>query len=100
MSHALKDTFDVHRLDLQQVALSFGFSHPPKVELNLRTLSASKHRKMQHNRQVAYKIEQALFAFTGYVFYLQNVYTKSGHSFSSSNPKGKRGASDTRQFSR
>lgn len=45
VSHALKEIFDVHKLDLQHVALSFGFSHPPKVDLNLRGLSAAKKRR-------------------------------------------------------
>lgn len=30
-SHALKDCFDVHALDLQRVARSFGFQFPPKI---------------------------------------------------------------------
>lgn len=30
-AHQLKDTFNVHKLDLQAVAKSFGFTAPPKV---------------------------------------------------------------------
>ncbi len=30
-SHALKDTFNVHSLDLAAVARSFGFTSPPRV---------------------------------------------------------------------
>ncbi|CAL1354657.1 unnamed protein product [Linum trigynum] len=30
-SHSMKDVFNVHCLDLQAVAKSFGFSGPPKV---------------------------------------------------------------------
>uniref|UniRef100_A0A2N9GBQ5 ATP-dependent RNA helicase n=1 Tax=Fagus sylvatica TaxID=28930 RepID=A0A2N9GBQ5_FAGSY len=37
-SHSMKDIFDVHRLDLQAVASSFCFSHPPKVNLNIEQL--------------------------------------------------------------
>ncbi|CAE6261613.1 unnamed protein product [Arabidopsis arenosa] len=32
-SHSMKDVFNVHRLDLKEVAASFGFSDPPKVAL-------------------------------------------------------------------
>lgn len=32
-SHSLKDTFDTKTLDLVAVAKSFGFEHPPPVEL-------------------------------------------------------------------
>jgi ATP-dependent RNA helicase DDX18/HAS1 len=49
VSHALKDIFNVHQLDLQQVALSFGFSHPPKVELNLRATSNLKKKNLNKN---------------------------------------------------
>ena len=34
-SHTMKDSFNVHQLDLQAVAHSFGFSNPPKVHLPL-----------------------------------------------------------------
>ena len=32
-SHQMKDTFNVHTLDLASVSKSFGFSNPPKVAL-------------------------------------------------------------------
>ena len=35
-SHSLKDCYDVYKLDLQRVAKSFGFSAPPKINLNLK----------------------------------------------------------------
>jgi len=34
-SHSQKEIFDVNVLDLQAVALSFGFHAPPRVELNV-----------------------------------------------------------------
>eukprot|EP00162_Nutomonas_longa_P012960 comp21347_c0_seq1/m.45931 comp21347_c0_seq1/g.45931 ORF comp21347_c0_seq1/g.45931 comp21347_c0_seq1/m.45931 type:complete len:654 (-) comp21347_c0_seq1:84-2045(-) len=34
-SHSLKDIYNVYGLDLLRVALSFGFTAPPKVDLNL-----------------------------------------------------------------
>ncbi|CAL1352217.1 unnamed protein product [Linum trigynum] len=49
-SHSMKDIFNVHRLNLHQVAASFGFSGPPKVNLNIDS-SASKFRKTNSNRK-------------------------------------------------
>ncbi|CAM8902553.1 unnamed protein product [Rhodiola kirilowii] len=43
-AHSAKDIFNVHRLDLQAVAASFGFPSPPKVPLNINS-SASKFKK-------------------------------------------------------
>ncbi|ESQ31260.1 hypothetical protein EUTSA_v10003933mg [Eutrema salsugineum] len=34
-SHSMKDVFNVHRLDLKEIAASFGFSSPPKVALKI-----------------------------------------------------------------
>ncbi|KAL0721568.1 hypothetical protein Bca4012_036167 [Brassica carinata] len=34
-SHSMKDVFNAHRLDLKDVAASFGFSSPPKVLLKI-----------------------------------------------------------------
>jgi ATP-dependent RNA helicase DDX18/HAS1 len=34
-SHSLRTVFDVHKLDLVKVAKSFGFSTPPKVDIQL-----------------------------------------------------------------
>lgn len=39
-SHSLKDCYDVHKLDLQRVAKSFGFSAPPKVNLGFKTATS------------------------------------------------------------
>ncbi|ESO07707.1 hypothetical protein HELRODRAFT_170245 [Helobdella robusta] len=44
-AHSQKAIFDVHNLDLQKVALSFGFSTPPFVDLNVGALSNAKKRK-------------------------------------------------------
>ncbi|XP_022736867.1 DEAD-box ATP-dependent RNA helicase 51-like [Durio zibethinus] len=73
-SHSMKDTFNVHRLDLQAVAASFCFSCPPKVNLNIDS-NASKFRKKMR------KVE--------------------GNNFSESNPYGRqRSEDDKRQFVR
>ncbi|KAH0454106.1 hypothetical protein IEQ34_016030 [Dendrobium chrysotoxum] len=43
-SHSMKQIFNVHHLNLQDVAASFCFRTPPKINLNLES-SASKFRK-------------------------------------------------------
>eukprot|EP00897_Mesotaenium_endlicherianum_P009612 jgi/Mesen1/867/ME000114S10949 len=83
-SHAMKDIFNVHRLDLQAVGASFGFSCPPKVNLNLDS-SASKFRKQGPRAGAQGK---------------QEGRRGSGHGFSASNPYGKKSSQDTRQFTR
>ncbi|KAK4434987.1 DEAD-box ATP-dependent RNA helicase 27 [Sesamum alatum] len=74
-SHSMKDIFNVHRLDLQAVAASFCFTSPPKVNLPIDS-NASKFRKKTR------KIEG------------------SRHGFSESNPYGRKGENNTRQFVR
>jgi len=82
-SHAMKDIFNVHRLDLQAVAASFGFSCPPKVTLNLDS-SAAKFRKKNPAGRGGGRPEGR----------------GSGHGFSANNPYGKKAAGDKRQFTR
>ena len=78
-SHAHKDIFDVHALDLQAVSESFGFAVPPRVDLNL------SHRGDKKTRRNPKKGDRRK--------------GQSGHAFSAANPYGKRGAGDARQFS-
>ncbi|UKJ89977.2 DEAD-box family ATP-dependent helicase [Theileria orientalis] len=47
MSHSLKNIFNVHSLDLNRVARAFGFSVPPKVDLNTKPSNRSKSRLMK-----------------------------------------------------
>lgn len=47
--HARKDVFDVHALDLISVAKSFGFEHPPRVDLKI-SLKGKKSRKEGRGR--------------------------------------------------
>jgi ATP-dependent RNA helicase DDX18/HAS1 len=51
-SHSLKEIYDVHSLDLQAVAKSFGFEHPPKVDLVLSGRGALASSKPRHNEKV------------------------------------------------
>jgi len=81
-SHQLKDIFNVHRLDLQGVGKSFGFTCPPKVQLALESKSANKRSADKKGND-----------------YKRKMGT-SGHEFSQDNPYGKKDKADNRQFSR
>ncbi|XP_020096243.1 DEAD-box ATP-dependent RNA helicase 27 [Ananas comosus] len=74
-SHSMKQIFNVHHLNLKDVAASFCFSNPPKVNLDLES-SASKFRKKMR------KVEGRR------------------HGISASNPYGRQGGDDKRQFTR
>uniref|UniRef100_A0A0G4FMJ1 ATP-dependent RNA helicase n=1 Tax=Chromera velia CCMP2878 TaxID=1169474 RepID=A0A0G4FMJ1_9ALVE len=89
-SHSLKDIFDVHSLDLQRVAKSFGFAVPPKVELNLKAKGGKKKESQRGpgDRGPGGGDPKA------------KNFQRSGHTFSASNPYGKRKEGDSRQFSR
>lgn len=76
----MKDAYNVHRLDLAAVAKSFGFTVPPRVNLNMES-SASKHRKAIKGGQAA-----------------KDAKRGSGHGFSADNPYGVRKRGDQRQF--
>merc|ERR1712066_30320 len=81
-AHSHKDCFDVHKLDLAQVAKAFGFSAPPKVDLNL------KHTARSKKKGAAGGAKGELIA------------KSSGHQFSAANPYGQRASGDGRQFVR
>jgi ATP-dependent RNA helicase DDX18/HAS1 len=48
-SHALKEIFNVHELDLVSIAKSFGFSVPPRVHLPLKNSGKKVHRGRKRN---------------------------------------------------
>lgn len=79
-SHQHKDIFNVHTLDLQAVAKSFGFLTPPRINLGLESKSA-------HTRKAHKKEGGADFRRKG-----------TGHAFSAENPYGRRDVDDKRQF--
>jgi ATP-dependent RNA helicase DDX18/HAS1 len=78
-SHSHKDIFNVHELDLQAVARAFGFSVPPRVDINLSS-KGPKGRMKSTNKD--------------------KKFGSTGHTFSANNPYGKREAGDARQFTR
>ncbi|KAF8064587.1 has1 [Scenedesmus sp. PABB004] len=88
-SHALKDIFNVHTLDLQAVAKSFGFSGPPRVSLNIESKAAHGRRAAKGGAGAADYRRAKPKAARG-----------SGHAFSAANPYGVRAAGDTRQLAR
>ncbi|KAG6418772.1 hypothetical protein SASPL_120977 [Salvia splendens] len=71
----ISENYHLNKLDLEAVAASFCFSSPPKVNLNIDS-NASKFRKKSHKSD------------------------GSRHGFSKSNPYGRKGEDDTRQFVR
>jgi ATP-dependent RNA helicase DDX18/HAS1 len=74
-SHSHRDIFNVHELDLQAVGLAFGFTTPPRVDLAFSARGDKRNVKKSKQQRMS-----------------------SGHSFSASNPYGKRDAGDARQF--
>lgn len=80
-SHAHKDIFNVDTLDFQAVGEAFGFSVPPRVDLNFSARG--------DKRKVPTSGSDKKGKLGG-----------SGHTFSADNPYGKRAADDKRQFSR
>ncbi|CAM9767842.1 unnamed protein product [Chrysoparadoxa australica] len=78
-SHSLKDLYNVHELDLALVAKSFGFSVPPRANLNLSARGEKGRKKTNQGRK-------------------EHSKGGGGHAFSASNPYGARKSSDKRQF--
>ena len=51
-SHSLKNIFDVHKLDLQAVAKSFGFTVPPRVHLPIKATGGNARQRQNKNVSV------------------------------------------------
>jgi len=82
-SHSHKDIFNVHNVDLQGVGRAFGFSVPPRVDLDFSARTNQQSKTNKFNGDKKRKHEQT-----------------SGHAFSADNPYGKRADNDKRQFMR
>lgn len=87
-SHSHRDIFNVHSLDMQKVAKSFGFSFPPKINLNI------------HEKEKKVKKRGGGGGFGQSFPKKQKFGAGGGHAFSASNPHGKKRADDNRQFSK
>lgn len=92
-SHSHKDIFNVHAIDLQGVGRAFGFSVPPRVDLDFSARGDKKGEK----RTSQQKRQQS---FEGGDKKKRKFESQSGHAFSADNPYGKKAAGDKRQFLR
>jgi ATP-dependent RNA helicase DDX18/HAS1 len=81
-SHSHKDIFNVNEIDLAGIGAAFGFTIPPRVDISF----SMKHR----SDRAAGRVKMSK----------KNRFGGTGHSFSASNPYGKRESNDQRQFSR
>jgi ATP-dependent RNA helicase DDX18/HAS1 len=79
-SHSQKDIFNVHQIDLPGTAKAFGFSVPPRVDLNFSARGDKRQKKQSSDAK-------------------GNKFGSSGHAFSAENPYGKKPPGDKRQFS-
>lgn len=79
-SHSHREIYNVHELDLQAVGMAFGFTTPPRVDLAFSARGDKRNGKKSMNKKTNHRLS-------------------SGHSFSASNPYGKRESGDKRQFS-
>lgn len=85
-SHAHKDIFNVHEIDLQGIGKAFGFSVPPRVDLNFSARGDKKTRKRGREEEDTDPRKKH--------------FQQSGHAFSADNPYGKKKEGDKRQFVR
>jgi ATP-dependent RNA helicase DDX18/HAS1 len=90
-SHAHRDIFNVHNLDLQAVGTAFGFTTPPRVDISFgkekSTPAVGKRKKgLLSTSHAGDRKKQRIAA------------SASGHAFSAENPYGKRREGDKRQF--
>jgi len=82
-SHSHKEIFNVHNLDLQKVSKAFGFIAPPKINLNLTEIGKKVSKRAGGRGSDSRK----------------KIFGKGkGHTFSASNPYGKKSEGDKRQF--
>lgn len=50
-SHSLRSVFDVHKLDLVKVAKGFGFSVPPRIDIQLGSSLGRDKKQQQQGRR-------------------------------------------------
>jgi ATP-dependent RNA helicase DDX18/HAS1 len=95
-SHALKDAFDVHTLDLGAIAKSLGMGAPPRVNLGLESKTANVRAAA---RRSAGGVGNGGSHGGGPSNHNKRMRTGHG-AFSADNPYGRRAAGDTRQVVR
>jgi ATP-dependent RNA helicase DDX18/HAS1 len=89
-SHALKDAFDVHTLDLGAIAKSLGMAAPPRVNLGLESKTANVRAAARRGGGGGGGDSAAP----------HKKRMRTGHAFSADNPYGRRAEGDTRQVVR
>lgn len=93
-SHSHKDIFNVHEIDLQGVGKAFGFTVPPRVDLNFSARGDKGDVRKKRKRE----LDEG--RGSGGDNHQKKFLQQSGHAFSADNPYGKRAANDKRQFVR
>jgi len=124
-SHSLKHIFNVSALDLAAVAKGFGFSVPPRVNLNIRAKGpatgagagggvegddsdgeiGAEGRIVKRGGgggfgSKAKRMASAIVDPKRRAAALTRLQRSTGHTFSATNPYGKRDTGDKRQFAR
>lgn len=89
-SHSHKDIFNVNEIDLQGIGRAFGFSVPPRVDLNFSARGDKKGRSKRPREGEDNNDNDPK----------KKHFQQSGHAFSADNPYGKRVDGDKRQFVR
>ena len=115
-SHSLKDIFKVGSLDLLGVARGFGFTIPPRVNLNISVtgrdgdneggnsnFDGGRQKRRGGGGGLGDPVRRKMSEYVDpekRAAAIKKLSHSSGHAFSASNPYGKREANDTRQFQR
>jgi ATP-dependent RNA helicase DDX18/HAS1 len=93
-SHSHKDIFNVHEIDLQGVGKAFGFSVPPRVDLNF----SARGDKTNKRRKKSQQLDNG--STSDFKLKRKDMLVAAGRTFSADNPYGAKPAGDKRQFSR
>lgn len=102
-SHALKHIFNVSQLDLETVARGFGFSTPPRVNLNISATNEGRVKRRNGGGGFGDPSKRRMSDYADPEARRQAIIkarNSGGHGFSASNPHGRRQEGDSRQFSR
>jgi ATP-dependent RNA helicase DDX18/HAS1 len=99
-SHAHKEIFNVHELDLAGVGKAFGFAVPPRVDINLSARGDKTETRKKNRSSASSSAGAGVGAGSGSGENWKAKFGSSGHAFSADNPYGKRATDDKRQFSR
>ena len=95
MNLCFQDIFNVHQIDLQGLGRAFGFTVPPRVDVNFGP-RGDKSSRQGLKKKVSGKVQKKDIT----AMKRAGMTVSSGHVFSAENPYGKRLEGDKRQFSR